>query len=82
MDVFSLHLSPSHVYSFFTALTSCLRINKPVYDFIQSCHRKCESTTKSTTLPVVVTAERVRSDKMKTPFHDLFVEVGYNPADE
>jgi len=61
-------------------LKSLLRINGPVHEFIRSCYSGLESA--SSTAPVTVTAERIRGDRMKTPFYDILAKVGYDPADD
>jgi len=31
---------------------------------------------------MVVSAERIRDEKMKTPFYDILAKVGYDPEDD
>jgi len=81
MVVFSLHLSPSHfLLSVFPRAKIPTRINGKVQRFVQSCHPRGKAT-QSTTSPVVLTAERMRSGRMKTAFYNLFLSVGYDPED-
>ena len=47
-------------------------------EFIEACLSEKDLLYSST--PVAITAERVCGDRMKTPFHDLFAKVGYDPV--